>query len=228
MAFTSPDTRTSPDTGSSMLVAVGLLALILSAPGCAGDDENPEAAPIAQASESWHWMNWCGGSRNRECSDHSVCLPVAPRGCPGHRRIGFCVPRPRWCPPAAQPVCGCDGNTYSNLCEAARAGAAIEHRGACSGSGEPVCGGVAGMECAGSGVCVDDPTDKCDASRGVDCPGVCDCSVIEPCPLGQRWNDDPTVCGCVAQAPDPCAGITCPNGTECVPGPDGALACEPL
>jgi hypothetical protein len=36
------------------------------------------------------------------------------------------------------------------------------------------CGGFAGLQCAGSQACVDDPTDDCDPDAGgADCIGYC-------------------------------------------------------
>jgi hypothetical protein len=127
-------------------------------------------------------------------------------------------------------VCGCNGETYTNFCEAAKAGVAVEHRGACAPSGQPVCGGAAGMACAGSGVCADDPSDNCKPGTGRNCPGVCQCTTTQPCAKGETFDMDPTVCGCVpgSTGPDPCARVVCPSGTMCVAQTDGSTTCDPV
>ena len=44
---------------------------------------------------------------------------------------GPCSPRPQVCTTVYDPVCGCNGMTYGNACEAARSGASLAHKGTC-------------------------------------------------------------------------------------------------
>lgn len=67
------------------------------------------------------------------CSDNSDCLAVsyckkAVGDCDGP---GICAERPVNCPAVFAPVCGCDGMTYQNACEAAKAGVNVASDGAC-------------------------------------------------------------------------------------------------
>lgn len=45
---------------------------------------------------------------------------------------GTCAPRPENCAAVFDPVCACDGQTYSNLCAAAMAGVDVVHAGECN------------------------------------------------------------------------------------------------
>jgi hypothetical protein len=152
----------------------------------------------------------CGGKESVDCGTDGVCYPIFSRECPGAKQIGVCFPRPHLCPPISKPVCGCDGQTYSNLCDAARHGTAVDHEGAC-----PVvpkeCG-AGGDVCPGSGTCVQNQ---------------CQCDVVQQCQRGETFDTNPVVCACVAQSADPCARVQCMTGMQCVAQPDGTTTCEP-
>ena len=44
---------------------------------------------------------------------------------------GVCAARPQGCPTVVARVCGCNGKTYPNACEAARAGVSVHSSGSC-------------------------------------------------------------------------------------------------
>lgn len=72
----------------------------------------------------------CGGFAGDTCDRGQWCDYG---GCPSPDAVGSCAPRPEACPDIFDPVCGCDGNTYSSGCQANAAGVNIRSRGACDG-----------------------------------------------------------------------------------------------
>lgn len=107
------------------------------------------------------------GPCDTSCTSSDGCGPdgycARPLGACG--AVGTCTPRPFKCGPEVDPVCGCDGTSYPNACEAARAGVAVAAAGPC-----PVpcataedCGEGAYCEpgighCGAAGTCADRPT----------------------------------------------------------------------
>ncbi|MDY6986568.1 MAG: Kazal-type serine protease inhibitor domain-containing protein [Thermodesulfobacteriota bacterium] len=74
-------------------------------------------------------------STNLDCAPQLYC--AKPEGyCDD---VGVCTPRPENCPTIYVPVCGCDGHTYTNDCEAAMYGVSLAHRGECGGGARTLC-----------------------------------------------------------------------------------------
>jgi hypothetical protein len=72
----------------------------------------------------------CGGIAGFRCGAGQYCK-MTPRMCRVSDGMGVCAVRPRICPRIFRPVCGCNGKTYANSCEAAAAGASVLHAGKC-------------------------------------------------------------------------------------------------
>jgi hypothetical protein len=74
----------------------------------------------------------CGGIAGLPCEEGEFCMTPVGNCCCDH--FGECTPIPDACLTVWDPVCGCDGITYGNECEAAMAAVSVAHLGAC---GEP-------------------------------------------------------------------------------------------
>lgn len=133
------------------------------------------ACEAARARVGVEHIGACGSppcNSNADCGAADYCEFES--GCTGP---GMCTARPVFCPENFDPVCGCDGRTYGNACEAAAAGVNVAHIGACP---PPPCSSNADCDAA----------DYCEFDSGCTGPGTCK---VRPrvCPL----VFDP-VCGC--------------------------------
>lgn len=116
-------------------------------------------------------------TKDQDCADGFFCLTET-GDCNG---TGNCQVIPEVCPQIFDPVCGCDGKTYSNSCFAFANDTSVAHEGECQG---PTCS--TNLECGAGEYC---------AKRGFNCNGQGMCSFQpEACP--QIF--DP-VCGCDGQ-----------------------------
>lgn len=73
----------------------------------------------------------CGGFAGFTCNDDQYCEYERGDQCGFADAMGRCKEKPQFCPRVYMPVCGCDGTTYGNSCEAAARGASVLRDGAC-------------------------------------------------------------------------------------------------
>ena len=148
-----------------------------------------------------------------------------PGDCDG---TGTCTTIPDVCINVFDPVCGCDGNTYTNSCFAAAAGVNVAFDGSCEPSLGRCCqGGVAGV------VCLVNTEDECMSSgqfisweEGLDCPdGDATCEVAAP--LGRCCQGGFAGVVCLVNTEEECMSsgqfISWEEGLDC---PDGDATCD--
>lgn len=120
----------------------------LDAPTTMGDcDESDESWPVGRGLDAEYNFccrakrapgKKCGGRSGVKCENGEFCrfdsnndkagCDVATAGAPG-----ICEPIPqRWCSRDLRPVCGCDGRTYNNACEAHMAATSVKHQAVCT------------------------------------------------------------------------------------------------
>jgi hypothetical protein len=151
-----------------------------------------------------------------ECEDEAIACVAGGDSCPAGTlcRIddrtcdplaeGHCVKEPAECPDTDKPVCGCDGQTYRNTCEATKAGAAIASDGVCDPGA--MCGGTEVVECVKGEVC----------KRGVGSCEATDPGLCQPIPESCPGVSDP-VCGCDGKTYDnSCLALQSGIGVESV------------
>lgn len=222
--FDDPSDDCDPDNGGADCSGVcdcsGVLLLCI--PGTVFDDDPNVCACVPQEPE----VDACAAVRCREgthcevVDGGAVCVPDENPcnlvDCPPDRPVCEVQDGEAVCVSAENPCNLVDCPPDRPVCEVQNGEAVCVAAG---GGGAPFCGGIAAFECPGAGQCVDDTSDDCDPENGgADCGGVCDCSgVLLLCIEGTVFDDDPNVCACVPQEPepDPCDAVRCRRGTRC-------------
>ena len=91
----------------------------------------------------------CGSRGLQPCPEGQYC-DWGDDACGAADVPGTCATVPEVCPQNYDPVCGCDGRTYSNACFASMHAIDVTHAGECDAPGQGVgelCGGIAGLQC---------------------------------------------------------------------------------
>ncbi len=154
------------------------------------------------------------------CPENQFCKFAAGR-CDEPKVVGVCTSIPDACDTLFDPVCGCDGQTYSNPCLADTAGVSVEHfgpcgEGCCDPNAEPGVG--SNPTCFEGATCCSDGQWRCNEGDGsTTCDEACDLRVCggiagRPCERGEFCKLNAGECCCDFQGvcspiPDACIEI---------------------